>query len=122
MNKLLFGLLLVSGVAQAGDWGNDEFFNQTLQVRTVAFRSPKPAKTKLEATTEQPNKQQESASQVEVTPVKDTTISFKPTSTSIEFKPAGEVNVLKVDNQEYAARRAEALKKPGAVVAQVSIN
>jgi hypothetical protein len=32
------------------------------------------------------------------------------------------LNLLPVDNEEYKARRAEAIKKPGAVVGQVTIN
>jgi hypothetical protein len=35
---------------------------------------------------------------------------------------SGSLNLVQVDNQEYKARRAEALKKPGAVVGQVTIN
>jgi hypothetical protein len=31
------------------------------------------------------------------------------------------LNLMPVDNAEYKARRAEALKKPGAVIGQVSI-
>ncbi|CAB4129241.1 hypothetical protein UFOVP112_339 [uncultured Caudovirales phage] len=40
-------------------------------------------------------------------------------------KPDGStstLNLLPVENEEYKARRAEAIKKPGAVVGQVSIN
>jgi hypothetical protein len=32
------------------------------------------------------------------------------------------LNLLPVENEEYKARRAEAIKKPGAVVGQVTIN
>jgi hypothetical protein len=32
------------------------------------------------------------------------------------------LNLLQVENEEYKARRAEAIKKPGAVVGQVTIN
>jgi hypothetical protein len=35
---------------------------------------------------------------------------------------SGSLNLVQVDNEEYKARRAEALKKPGAVVGQVTIN
>jgi hypothetical protein len=34
----------------------------------------------------------------------------------------GSVNLVQVDNAEYRARRAEALKKPGAVIGQVTVN
>ena len=34
----------------------------------------------------------------------------------------GTLNLLPVENEEYKARRAEAIKKPGAVVGQVTIN
>jgi hypothetical protein len=34
----------------------------------------------------------------------------------------GTVNLVQVDNAEYRARRAEALKKPGAVIGQVTVN
>ena len=34
----------------------------------------------------------------------------------------GTLNLLQVENEEYKARRAEAIKKPGAVVGQVTIN
>jgi hypothetical protein len=34
----------------------------------------------------------------------------------------GTVNLVPVDNAEYRARRAEALKKPGAVIGQVTVN
>jgi hypothetical protein len=35
---------------------------------------------------------------------------------------SGSLNLVQVDNEEYKARRAEALKKPGAVVGQITIN
>jgi hypothetical protein len=35
---------------------------------------------------------------------------------------SGSLNLVQVDNAEYRARRAEALKKPGAVVGQTTIN
>jgi hypothetical protein len=35
---------------------------------------------------------------------------------------ASTLNLLPVDNAEYKARRAEAIKKPGAVVGQVTLN
>ena len=35
---------------------------------------------------------------------------------------SGTLNLVQVDNEEYKARRAEALKKPGAVVGQITIN
>lgn len=35
---------------------------------------------------------------------------------------SGSVNLVQVDNAEYRARRAEALKKPGAVIGQVTVN
>jgi hypothetical protein len=35
---------------------------------------------------------------------------------------SGVLNLMPVENEEYKARRAEALKKPGAVVGQVTIN
>ena len=34
------------------------------------------------------------------------------------FVPANQVQLLDVDNQEYKTRRAEALKKPGAIILQ----
>jgi hypothetical protein len=37
------------------------------------------------------------------------------------FKPANQSNLLQVDNPEYVARRAAALKKPGAVVGQTTM-
>jgi hypothetical protein len=35
---------------------------------------------------------------------------------------SGSLNLVQVDNEEYKARRAEALKKPGAVIGQVTLN
>jgi hypothetical protein len=35
---------------------------------------------------------------------------------------SGSLNLVQVDNAEYKARRAEALKKPGAVIGQVTVN
>jgi hypothetical protein len=39
----------------------------------------------------------------------------------MDFKPANQSNLLQVDNPEYVARRAAALKKPGAVVGQTTM-
>ena len=46
-----------------------------------------------------------------------------PTSTGdmMDFKPGNQSNLLQVDNPEYVARRAAALKKPGAVVGQTTM-
>jgi hypothetical protein len=44
------------------------------------------------------------------------------TGTSLEMKPANQAQVISSNNAEYVTRRDEALKKPGAVVGQVSIN
>ena len=38
-----------------------------------------------------------------------------------QFQPAGQVTPMAVTNPEYVARREAALKKPGAVIAQFSI-
>jgi hypothetical protein len=52
-----------------------------------------------------------------VTPQKGNEVSVvKPDGTS------STLNLMPVENAEYKARRDEALKKPGAVVGQVSIN
>lgn len=48
------------------------------------------------------------------------TIVEKSTERSIDFKPVSEVKLVNVDNEEYKARRAEALKKPNAVVLQAT--
>ena len=40
---------------------------------------------------------------------------------AIDFKPADQANLLQVDNPEYVARRAAALKKPGAVVGHTTV-
>jgi hypothetical protein len=48
----------------------------------------------------------------------------KPAEVSV-VRPDGStstLNLLPVENEEYKARRAEAIKKPGAVVGQVTIN
>lgn len=42
-------------------------------------------------------------------------------SDDMGFKPANQSNLLQVDNPEYVARRAAALKKPGAVVGQTTM-
>lgn len=39
----------------------------------------------------------------------------------MDFKPGNQSNLLQVDNPEYVARRAAALKKPGAVVGQTTM-
>jgi hypothetical protein len=39
----------------------------------------------------------------------------------MDFKPGNQSNLLQVDNPEYVARRAAALKKPGAVVGQTAM-
>lgn len=44
----------------------------------------------------------------------------KTTETHVDFKPVSEVKLIEVDNVEYKARRAEALKKPNAVVLQAT--
>jgi hypothetical protein len=46
--------------------------------------------------------------------------SIAPTNT-MDFKPGNQSNLLQVDNPEYVARRAAALKKPGAVVGQTTM-
>lgn len=52
-----------------------------------------------------------------VTPAKGQEVSVvKPDATT------STLNLLPVENEEYKARRAEAIKKPGAVVGQVTIN
>ena len=40
---------------------------------------------------------------------------------TMDFKPADQSNLLQVDNPEYVARRAAALKKPGAVVGHSTV-
>ena len=40
---------------------------------------------------------------------------------TMDFKPADQSNLLQVDNPEYVARRAAALKKPGAVVGHTTV-
>lgn len=113
MNKLLLSLLLVSGTVSAGEWGNDTFFTNNegwmSSPKTVRVAYKKP--TRLEKATNQPN--QEGSQPVSVTAVKES---------NIEYKPASEVKLLEITNPEAIARRAEAIKKPGAVVAQTSIN
>ena len=44
------------------------------------------------------------------------------TEPKTEFKPGAQVTPINVQNPEYVARRDEALKKPGTVVLQTSIN
>jgi hypothetical protein len=44
----------------------------------------------------------------------------KITENNVDFKPVSHVELLNVDNVEYKARRAEALKKPNAVVLQAT--
>jgi hypothetical protein len=39
----------------------------------------------------------------------------------MDFKPGNQSNLLQVDNPEYVARRSAALKKPGAVVGQTTM-
>lgn len=46
--------------------------------------------------------------------------SVAPKNT-MDFKPGNQSNLLQVDNPEYVARRAAALKKPGAVVGQTTM-
>ena len=41
---------------------------------------------------------------------------------SMDFKPAGQADLLQVDNPEYVARRAAALQKPGAVVGHTTVS
>jgi hypothetical protein len=41
---------------------------------------------------------------------------------SMDFKPAGQSDLLQVDNPEYVARRAAALQKPGAVVGHTTVS
>ena len=48
------------------------------------------------------------------------TIVEKSTENSVDFKPVSEVKLVNVDNEEYKARRAAALKKPNAVVMQAT--
>ena len=43
---------------------------------------------------------------------------IKESKKEVDFRPVSEVKLLQVDNKEYKERRAEALKKPNAVVAQ----
>ena len=40
---------------------------------------------------------------------------------TMDFKPGNQSNLLQVDNPEYVARRSAALKKPGAVVGQTTM-
>ena len=40
---------------------------------------------------------------------------------AMDFKPGNQSNLLQVDNPEYVARRSAALKKPGAVVGQTTM-
>lgn len=47
-------------------------------------------------------------------------IPEKSTENNVDFKPVSQVKLIDVDNEEYKARRAEALKKPGAVVLQAT--
>ncbi len=44
----------------------------------------------------------------------------KSAEKEVDFKPVSHVQLLNVDNEEYKARRAEALKKPNAVVMQAT--
>ena len=56
---------------------------------------------------------------VEVTPVPS-----QPSRPVSVIQPDGTpttLNLLPVENEEYKARRAEALKKPGAVIGQITI-
>ena len=44
-----------------------------------------------------------------------------PVPTTISKPEAGQLKLLNVDNEEYKKRRDEALKKPGAVVGQITV-
>jgi hypothetical protein len=44
----------------------------------------------------------------------------KHAEVAVDFQPASKVKLIEVDNVEYKARRAEALKKPNAVVLQAT--
>ena len=44
----------------------------------------------------------------------------KHAEVAVDFQPASKVKLIEVDNVEYKARRAEALKKPNAVVMQAT--
>jgi len=48
-------------------------------------------------------------------------MSQMPGGDKMDFKPADQANLLQVDNPEYVARRAAALKKPGSVVGQTTM-
>jgi len=49
------------------------------------------------------------------------TIGSVAPKNTMDFKPGNQSNLLQVDNPEYVARRAAALKKPGAVVGQTTM-
>jgi len=82
----------------------------TMKSAKETLRSSKEAFEELDAIVE-------GKKSVEVAPQKGEEISVvKPDGTS------STLNLMPVENAEYKERRAEAIKKPGAVVGQVSVN
>jgi hypothetical protein len=87
----------------------------TMKTAKETSRSSKEAFEELDAIV----KEQNGDSKVEAVPEQkkgDSVSVVKPDGTS------STLNLMPVENAEYKERRAEALKKPGAVVGQVSIN
>jgi len=87
----------------------------TMKAAKETGRSSKEAFEELDRITEE----QKGNGKAEVTPVPqkgDEVAVVRPDGTT------STLNLMPVENEEYKARRADALKKPGAVVGQVTIN